>query len=195
MSCIAATTLSKFASGSPMPIITTLVIGRSVAAAAAERAVREPQLPDDLGHGQVAVEALAAGRAERALQRAARLRRDAQRAARGLGDEYGFDRVAGADVEQPLAGAVGGGRVAPHRAARRSSRSARAARAAPSRRRSSRRSRPRRPGGSSAAAAARDTASRRAPAQKASQLGGREAEQVDHAWRGQREQISSVGKK
>ena len=47
-----------------MPIITTLVIGGRLARSAArsrrpqQRAIRPPQLADDLGGGQVAVEAL-----------------------------------------------------------------------------------------------------------------------------------------
>ena len=43
-----------------------------------QRTVRVPQLADDLGDAEVAVEALLAGRAERAVERAAGLRRDAQ---------------------------------------------------------------------------------------------------------------------
>ena len=48
------------------------------------------------------------GGAEAAADRAAGLRRHAQRAAIVLGNEHGFDGVAVADVEQPLDGAVGG---------------------------------------------------------------------------------------
>ncbi len=77
-----------------------------------ERAVRVPQLAHDLGGRQVAVEALPAGGAERAVERAARLRRHAQRPAVVLGDVHGLDRVPGTDVEQPLARAVGRRRVA-----------------------------------------------------------------------------------
>src|SRR5262249_25467753 len=80
----------------------------------AEHAVREPQLADDLGDAEVAVESLAPGRAEPARERAAGLRRHAQRAARRLRDEHGLDRVLRADVEQPLARAVVGLRVADH---------------------------------------------------------------------------------
>ena len=67
-----------------MPIITTFVIGarpgrpRRADAVGQQRAVRVPQLADDLGGREVAIEALLAGRAEGAVERAARLRRDAQ---------------------------------------------------------------------------------------------------------------------
>ena len=96
-----------------MPIITTLVIGarpcidpRRRDAVGKQRAVGVPELADDLAGRQVAVEALLAGRAERAVERAAGLRRDAQRAAVVFRDVDGLDRVAAADVEQPLACAV-----------------------------------------------------------------------------------------
>jgi len=79
---------------------------------AAQAFVGNPQLADDFLRRQVAVEALATGGAERALQRAARLRRDAQRAPLLFRDEYRLDRIAGADVEQPFAGAVGDGGIA-----------------------------------------------------------------------------------
>jgi hypothetical protein len=82
---------------------------------AAERAIGQPELTDDLGDTEVAVEALAPGRAERALERAAGLRGDAQRAACGLGNENGLYGVIGADVQQPFARAVRRRRVAPHR--------------------------------------------------------------------------------
>ncbi len=115
----AGTTLSKLASGSPMPIITTLVMGgatllhpRTRNPVREQGAIGVPQLPDDLAGRQVAVEALLAGRAERAVERAACLRRDAQRAAVVLGDVDRLHRVAVAGVEQPLARAVGGGGVA-----------------------------------------------------------------------------------
>ena len=48
----------------------------------AQRAIGPPQLADDLARAQVAVEALPAGGAERAFERAADLARDAQRATR-----------------------------------------------------------------------------------------------------------------
>ena len=67
-----------------------------------------PHLADDLRSGQVAVEALRAGRAERASQAAADLRRDAQCAATLVGNEHRFDRVAAVHAEQPFVGAIGG---------------------------------------------------------------------------------------
>ncbi len=70
-----------------------------------------PELADDLGGGEVAVEALLARRTKGAVERAADLARDAQRAAAGLGDEYGLDSIAAADFivdpQQPLARAIG----------------------------------------------------------------------------------------
>ena len=72
----------------------------------AEFAVGHPQLADDLGHAQVAVEALGPGRTECALERTANLAGHAQRAAIDLGDEHGLDRVATARGQQPLARAV-----------------------------------------------------------------------------------------
>src|SRR5207302_6941296 len=78
----------------------------------AELAVGEPKLPDDLGHREIAVESLPAGRAELAGQRAARLGGDAQSTAVGFGNEYCVDRIAFADVEQPFASSVPGQAVA-----------------------------------------------------------------------------------
>ena len=127
-----------------------------------QRAVRVPELADDLGGRQVAVEALLAGRAERAVERAARLRRDAQRAAVVLRNVDRLDRVAVADVEQPLARAVGGGRVADRPSGRSIvavGRELLAQRRATGR--SSRRRRRRSAGAPSATPAARETASRR----------------------------------
>ena len=107
-----------------MPIITTLVIGArpcsthgAVTPSASSARLACQSWPTISAVGQVAVEALLAGRAERAVERAAGLRRDAQRAAVVLGDVDGLDRVAAADVEQPLARAVGRRRVADHASA------------------------------------------------------------------------------
>ena len=95
-----------------MPIITTLETGRGLREAFGIRvarrqargrslplqffqaAVGHPDLADDLGHGQVAVEALAARRAELAVERAADLRGHAERAAIVFGNEDGLDAVA-----------------------------------------------------------------------------------------------------
>ena len=76
-----------------MPMKTTLVTTRSPPGCIAELAIREPDLADDLGGGQVAVEALLRGRAEGAVHRAADLAGDAQRAAAGLGDEHHLDAL------------------------------------------------------------------------------------------------------
>ena len=56
-----------------------------------------------------------ARRAERAVERAARLRRDAQRAAGRLGNEHRLDGLTRADVQEPLARAVGGMLLLEHR--------------------------------------------------------------------------------
>mmetsp|Transcript_21677 Transcript_21677/g.84466 ORF Transcript_21677/g.84466 Transcript_21677/m.84466 type:complete len:526 (+) Transcript_21677:1337-2914(+) len=75
--------------------------------ALAQGMLGEPQLGHDFGGRQVAAEALVAGRAEAAAHRTAGLAGHAQRAAVVFGDEYGFDRIARADIEQPLDRAVG----------------------------------------------------------------------------------------
>src|SRR5690606_38054782 len=77
-------------------------------------APRERDLADDLGDRKVTVEALPPGRAERAIERAAGLRGDAERAAVRLGNENGLDRLPRADVEQPLARAVRRALLADH---------------------------------------------------------------------------------
>jgi hypothetical protein len=69
---------------------------------------RHPDLADDFGGGQIAVEALGGGGAELAVERAAHLRRHAQRAAAFVGNEHGFDRVLAVHAQQPLVGAVFG---------------------------------------------------------------------------------------
>ena len=79
---------------------------------ALQQPIGEPELPDDLGCGQVAVEALLAGRAERAVEHAARLARYTKRAAARLGNEHGLHRVRAVHLKQPLARAVRSGRVA-----------------------------------------------------------------------------------
>ena len=77
--------------------------------------LREEYLPHDFRGGQVAVEALLAGGAERAVERATRLARHAERAAVGLGNEDGLNRVARAHVEEPLHGPVGRHPLGDHR--------------------------------------------------------------------------------
>src|SRR5690606_2434980 len=77
-------------------------------------APRQRDRPDDLGDGDVAAEPLPTGRAERAGERAARLRRDTERSAVRLGDEDGLDGLARADVEQPFARAVRRALLADH---------------------------------------------------------------------------------
>src|SRR5690606_38761753 len=77
----------------------------------AEAVAGDQDLADDLLRGKVADELLGAGVAEAAIERAADLTRDAERAAPFLGDVDGLDldRTAGAarrEAEQPLAGAV-----------------------------------------------------------------------------------------
>src|SRR3989344_266324 len=86
---MAAMTLSKFSSGSPMPIITTLVMARSTVAGT---------LPKDL----------------LAIQATACLGRNAQGAALALGNVHGLDAAAGRHAHHPLAGAVAGDVLADH---------------------------------------------------------------------------------
>ena len=108
-----------------MPIITTLVIGArpastqgAVTPSASSARLASQSWPMISAIVEVAVEALLPGRAERAVERAAHLRGDAQRAAVVLGDEHRLDAVADADVEQPLARAVGGAVSRDHRGRR-----------------------------------------------------------------------------
>jgi hypothetical protein len=63
-------------------------------------------LADDFRRGQVAIEALSSGGTERAIQRTAGLRGNAQSAAVGFGNEYRFDGVAVADIKKKLARTV-----------------------------------------------------------------------------------------
>src|SRR5690606_13673292 len=77
-------------------------------------APRVHDLAEDLRDLEIAVEALTTRRAERAVERAACLRRDTERRAVRLGDKNGFDRLPGADVEKPLARAVLGALVTQH---------------------------------------------------------------------------------
>ena len=82
MISIAGTTLLRFSSGSPMPIITTLVMGRAAGGLhRADDLRRAPDLADNFGYPQVAVKALLGGGAEFALQRAA-YREETHRVAR-----------------------------------------------------------------------------------------------------------------
>jgi hypothetical protein len=63
-------------------------------------------LPGNLVHGQIAREAHGAGGAEGAAQRAARLRRDAQRHPVAVGDGHRLDGLAVAQPEEEFLGAV-----------------------------------------------------------------------------------------
>ena len=73
---------------------------------ALELAHRQPHLPHHLGGAQVAIEALPGRGAERAVQRTADLRGNAQRAAIGLGNEHHLERLGCVGAQQPLAGAI-----------------------------------------------------------------------------------------
>ena len=68
--------------------------------------IRPPQLTDDLGHAEVAIEALFAGGTERTVQRAAGLGGNTQGPSVCFRDKYRFHGIAGADVKQPLARAI-----------------------------------------------------------------------------------------
>ena len=130
----AASTLSRFIIGSPMPMNTRW----STRLDAAE----VQHLVEDLGRGQVAAELHLPGGAERARQRAAGLRGDADRAAAvAVAHQHGLDGAAVVGVEERLDRAVGGVRLAHERRAWRTGPPRPAARAAPPAGRSSRRSR------------------------------------------------------
>ena len=86
---------------------TTLVTDALGGLELAQLALGEQHLADDLGGGEVAVEALLRGRAERAIEHAAHLRGDAQRAAIVLRDEDHLEGLARIGPQQPLARAVG----------------------------------------------------------------------------------------
>ena len=76
---MAAATLSKLYNGSPMPIRTMLVSRRPTwAAGNPQRVHRQQHLADNFRRGQVSDQALGAGVAERARQRAANLGGDAK---------------------------------------------------------------------------------------------------------------------
>src|SRR5690606_5153993 len=80
----------------------------------AEGLVGNPHLADDLSDGQVAVEALLAGRAGTAIQRAARLGGYTEGAPPVLRNVHGFHAAAGRDTHHPLAGAVPGDVLTDH---------------------------------------------------------------------------------
>src|SRR5437867_727397 len=71
-----------------------------------------PQLANDLRGSQITIETLLAGGAKGAVERAPRLRRDAQRASVILRYIDCIHRIAIADIEQPLARAGAGNRSA-----------------------------------------------------------------------------------
>ena len=173
------TTGSKLLSGSPMPIITTLVTARRASPVAfgsrprrgSRTVLLRPASPSAADSPPRAgptisptrrsrLNPCAPGRAELAVERASDLGRNAQRPAVVLGNEDRLDAVADADIEEPLH-ACRRRSDAPRRSrAAGSRRPPRASPAAPSRGPSSRRSRTRRAGGSSGTPGARETASR-----------------------------------
>ena len=108
-----------------MPIITTLVTRRLPSRRLAvgpviEAIARHHDLADDLAGGEVAHQPLRAGVAERAGQRAADLRGNAQRAAVGFGNIDALDLmrllegIAARQPQQPFAGAVVGDLLGDH---------------------------------------------------------------------------------
>ncbi len=96
-----------------MPISTTLVTARSPPGPEPSRWLASQTWPTISAVSRLRLKPCGAGGAERAVERAADLRGDAQRAAADLGDEHRLDRLlaaAGAvGAQQPLAGAVAGG--------------------------------------------------------------------------------------
>ena len=98
----------QFISGSPIPMNTMFV--------AMQRRIEQRELAHltgDLVRLEVAREAHQPRRAERALQRAPRLRRDAERQAIAVGNRDGLDVLSVVQAEQKLLGAVG--RLLPRR--------------------------------------------------------------------------------
>ena len=89
-----------------MPIITTLCT--RAPSLVAQPPGQHDQLLDDLAGREVAAEAHRAGRAERARERAARLRRQADGAAVAVPHRDGLDRVAVGGAQAQLDRAVGG---------------------------------------------------------------------------------------
>ena len=89
-----------------------------------EAIARHHDLADDLARGEVAHQPLGAGVAERAIQRAADLRGNAQRAAIGFRNIDALDlmrlldQIAARQAQQPFAGAVGGDLLGDHFGAR-----------------------------------------------------------------------------
>ena len=135
----------------------------------AERVAGEHDLADDLAGVEIADQPHRAGMAEAAIERAADLARDAQRAAVRVGDEHHLEIVAVGGAQQPFAGAVGRDLLDRRFRAGRSRSARRARRAAAWRCRSSPRSRWRRDCRSGARAAwrAASPASARAPPRRA----------------------------
>ena len=100
----ASSTLSRFSSGSPMPMNTAWLTG--------SLAAEVQRLVEDLRGGQVAAELHPPGGAEGAGQRAARLAGQAQRAAPvAVAHQHGLQRPAVVGAQQRLLGAVGGQRL------------------------------------------------------------------------------------
>jgi hypothetical protein len=74
-----------------------------------------PKLTDNLGHRQIAVETLLAGRAERAVKGTTRLRRNAERPPFDFRNEDRFDGVTAADIEKEFARTIVRDAVRDHR--------------------------------------------------------------------------------
>ena len=95
----AASTVSRFISGSPMPM-NTACVDRA-------RAAEVERLVEDLRRGEVAAELHPAGGAEGAGERAARLAREAERAAAvAVAHQHRLDRPAVGGPKSALRGAV-----------------------------------------------------------------------------------------
>ena len=73
-----------------------------------------PDLADDFGGAEIAVEALGTGHAEAAVHGATDLAGNAQGTAPLVGDEHGLDGVGAIHAQQPLVGAIHGGLVEDH---------------------------------------------------------------------------------
>ena len=102
----ALTTASRFNSGSPWPIKTTLI--RSPSRLESVVARGQQHLADDLSSSQVALQSQQRRETEPAAYSAPGLAGDANRVALLLGHEYGFDAAPVLQAQQIAAGAIHG---------------------------------------------------------------------------------------
>ena len=103
---VAFTTLGRFSSGSPCPIMTML--SRPPSRLQSVVARHQQHLADDFAGGQVALQAQQRGHAELAVHRTAHLARDADGVALAFGHQHGLHRAPVVEPQQVAPRAVGG---------------------------------------------------------------------------------------